>query len=119
MPSAHISEHLANERTFLAFLRTAISLLTFGISINRFSLFLIQQQKLEHGRVMFGMVRAEQAGLGMILAGAVLMVFALVRFQSTGRSIEAQTFSPKTGFAVVASAIIVLSSITALWLFRT
>jgi|SRR5271168_2967303 len=35
-----LSNHLANERTYLAYLRTAISLMRFRIAINRFSIFL-------------------------------------------------------------------------------
>ena len=43
-PQAHLSEHLANERTYLAYLRTAISLISFGITINRFSIYLVQSK---------------------------------------------------------------------------
>ncbi len=35
-------EHQANERTFLAWLRTAIALIGFGFAIARFGLFLSQ-----------------------------------------------------------------------------
>ena len=38
----HVSEHLANERTILAWIRTAIAVMTLGIAINRFSLFLVE-----------------------------------------------------------------------------
>ena len=37
-------EHQANERTFLAWLRTSIALIGFGIAIARFGLFLRQLQ---------------------------------------------------------------------------
>ncbi len=39
-----IREHQANERTFLAWLRTSIALIGFGFAIARFSLFLRQFQ---------------------------------------------------------------------------
>jgi putative membrane protein len=35
-----LREHQANERTFLAWLRTSITLIGFGLAINRFGLFL-------------------------------------------------------------------------------
>ena len=38
----HVSEHLANERTILAWIRTAIAVMTLGVGINRFSLFLVE-----------------------------------------------------------------------------
>ncbi len=37
-------EHQANERTFLAWLRTSLALIGFGLAIARFSLFLRQFQ---------------------------------------------------------------------------
>jgi putative membrane protein len=42
----HVSEHLANERTHLAYIRTAVSVIGLGIAINRFSLYLVQSQKV-------------------------------------------------------------------------
>lgn len=37
--------HLGNERTHLAYLRTTVSLIGFGITINRFSTYLIQNDQ--------------------------------------------------------------------------
>ena len=45
----HVSEHLANERTILAWVRTAIAVMTLGIAINRFSLFLIEFARMVPG----------------------------------------------------------------------
>jgi putative membrane protein len=36
----HYSDHAANERTFLAWVRTAIAVMAFGFLIERFDLFL-------------------------------------------------------------------------------
>ena len=41
---SRLREHLANERTFLAWLRTSIALIGFGLAIARFGLFLRQGQ---------------------------------------------------------------------------
>jgi len=41
----HVAEHLANERTILAWIRTAIAVMTLGVGINRFSLFLSSQPR--------------------------------------------------------------------------
>ncbi|MEM9945649.1 MAG: DUF202 domain-containing protein, partial [Cyanobacteria bacterium P01_D01_bin.36] len=40
-------EHQANERTFLAWLRTSISLIGFGFAIARFGLFIQQLEAIE------------------------------------------------------------------------
>src|SRR6516165_661830 len=47
-----VTDHLANERTYLAFLRTSVGLISFGITINRFSLFLLQTQIVAPGRIL-------------------------------------------------------------------
>src|SRR5260370_24351016 len=43
----HISDHLANERTVLAWIRTSISVIALGVAINRFSLFLMEFYRIE------------------------------------------------------------------------
>ena len=43
----HISDHLANERTILAWIRTSISVIALGVAINRFSLFLMEFYRIE------------------------------------------------------------------------
>ena len=38
-PNSNCREHLANERTFLAWVRTSIAIIAFGFVIEKFSLF--------------------------------------------------------------------------------
>ena len=42
----HVTDHLANERTFLAWIRTAIAVMTLGVAINRFALFLMEMHQV-------------------------------------------------------------------------
>src|SRR5262245_385018 len=75
--SPHLSEHLANERTYLAYLRTSISLISFGITINRFSLYLIQSDKVpERALSHWAMVDVGRVGFGMVVFGLLLMIWA-------------------------------------------
>src|SRR5690349_3450303 len=91
----HLSEHLANERTYLAYLRTAVSLISFGITINRFSLFLIQSDKIpEHTSARFDMANMGRLGFGMVILGLVLMLWAGFHFSMVGRGIEKGTYRP-------------------------
>ena len=57
--SKFVTNHLANERTFLAYLRTAVSLMSFGIAINRFSFFL-QQAKTAPGVLVSDLVHSDR-----------------------------------------------------------
>src|SRR6185312_14597248 len=62
----HVSEHLANERTVLAWIRTAIAVMTFGVGINRFSLFLVEFGKVVPWAGHAENVHAEQLGIGLV-----------------------------------------------------
>jgi putative membrane protein len=117
MPTAHISEHLANDRTFLAFLRTSVSLLSLGVAVNRFALYLVEKQIPVPQHVgMSGLVRTEQLGVGLVVAGGVLMVFALLRFLATANAIDRQDYQPKTAYAFVTTVLVVIACIVGVML---
>jgi putative membrane protein len=114
----HVSEHLANERTYLAFLRTTVSLVSFGITINRFSLFILEQKgSAVRPPGYAGLVGAENAGILMVIAGAALMVFAAIQFVSTNRDIERNTYAPRITFAIVIAVVVLIACAGSLWLF--
>lgn len=83
-------DHLANERTFLAWIRTSIGLMAFGFVIEKFSLFvkevslLFSQDKLQ--------LPAQQSSsiFGIILVGigAFIGVFSYLRFIKINKQIE-------------------------------
>ena len=57
-------DHLANERTFLAWLRTGVATIVFGFAIGRFSIALREFLKLQgHERIL----PASQPGLALFL----------------------------------------------------
>jgi putative membrane protein len=93
------SDHAANERTFLAWVRTAIAVMAFGFVIERFDLFLqvaapqLALQKLApHGQTF-----ANVAGLAFIAIGVVMIVIAGFRFRRTAQEIESEAVAPNPG----------------------
>jgi putative membrane protein len=89
------SEHLANERTHLAYLRTAIALVTLGVIVNRISIYLIEQDRLEIARRSLGILTgATYAGLGMVVYGLLLLGLALRRYREVDRAIERLDYKP-------------------------
>lgn len=95
LPQAHSSEHMANERTYLAYLRTSISLISFGITINRFSLFLIQSSKVsERALERWDMASVEKLGFGMVVFGLLLMLWAGIHYTHVSRGIDQGTYRP-------------------------
>jgi putative membrane protein len=116
----HISEHLANERTILAWIRTAIAVMTLGVAINRFSLFLIEFSQtvpgFRPGHHLHN-VRAEELGIGLVVLGVVMMVGASWHYLHVANAIDDGTYRPAR-LKIVLTSILVLGvgGASLLWL---
>ena len=84
------SDHAANERTFLAWIRTAIAVMAFGFLVERFDLFLqIAGQTLARKALSpTGQLVGNVAGLILIALGAIMIVLAVWRFRRTAVAID-------------------------------
>ena len=95
----HYSDHAANERTFLAWVRTAIAVMAFGFLVAKFNLFLkIAAQSLARipgqNVVVPGGGFGDVAGLILIIAGTVMVAMAAVRFLRTAQAIDSPERRP-------------------------
>jgi putative membrane protein len=92
-------DHAANERTFLAWVRTAIAIMAFGFLVAKFDLFLriasesVAAQSLPAGSQIVGNI----AGLLLVGLGSSMMVFATIRFRKTSVEIDAKEVRPGPG----------------------
>jgi inner membrane protein YidH len=117
------SDHAANERTFLAWVRTAIAVMAFGFLIERFDLFvrvaapqLAQRQLGDYGEGF-----ANWAGLAFIIIGIVTIAIAWLRFSRTASDIDRQdeVASPGERFDLALAVMIGLLGVSlALYLSR-
>lgn len=84
------TDHAANERTFLAWVRTAIAVMAFGFLVEKFDLFLRFMSLSMGARAPHIAHKAlgGVAGLALILLGMVMMIIATVRFLQTARDID-------------------------------
>jgi putative membrane protein len=89
------SDHAANERTFLAWVRTGIAVIAFGFIIEKFNLFVLAiasstsaeaAHRLQLERLSGPLGRYD--GLALVLGGLALIVVATVRFVRTGRLLD-------------------------------
>lgn len=93
------SDHAANERTFLAWVRTAIAVMAFGFVIERFDLFLsvtapraALPQIAPHNQTF-----ANAAGLAFVAIGVITIIIAGFRFAATAKAIETEGVLPSPG----------------------
>ena len=86
----NITDHLANERTFLAWIRTSIGIMAFGFVVVKFSLF-IKQISLILGKENIIQSRGYSAIVGIMLVavGTVTAVLSYIRFKQTEKQLKA------------------------------
>jgi putative membrane protein len=117
------SDHAANERTFLAWVRTAIAVMAFGFIIERFDLVLkvMAPQLSERQLAAHGEHFANWSGLAFIVIGVITIVIAGLRFTRTAKDIETDDEMPGPGkrFDLALAAMIgLLGTSLALYLSR-
>jgi putative membrane protein len=91
-------DHLANERTFLAWVRTSVASVVFGFAIGRFAIALRQFTALQgHPTEATGF--SVWMGTISIVAGVLMVVAGLARYRKTRAQLDAGKFEP-AGFIV-------------------
>ena len=86
----NFSDHSANERTFLAWVRTAIAVMAFGFLVEKFDLFLELAAPSLAGRTLSvpGQKFGNIAGLALIVLGTAIVGIAAARFVITAKNID-------------------------------
>jgi len=104
--STRVRDHLANERTFLAWVRTSVSLMGFGVLIAR----------LRYLFVALGTAAPKAGtpshssllGLAFVIVGLVSLVFATANYTRTRRGIDTGTYEP-LGTAIYIISIVIFA----------
>lgn len=111
------SDHAANERTFLAWVRTGVAVIAFGLVIERFNLFVLTLARSSLGNAYHAQLQGLSRhvgsfeGLAFIVAGLAIVVLSTARFVRTTRLLDdQQTHSAKDVRAelIVSAAIVLL-----------
>jgi putative membrane protein len=89
------SDHAANERTYLAWVRTGIAITAFGFVIEKFNLFILTLASAalteESRRIQLAALTGRVGrydGLALIAGGVALVVLATVRFLRITRFLD-------------------------------
>ena len=91
-------DHLANERTFFAWVRTGVATIVFGFAIGRFS---IAIRELLQAQGKAPTTPGITAWLGMVatIGGVLLILAGLSRYHKTRAQMDTNTFEP-AGFVI-------------------
>jgi putative membrane protein len=111
--SERLQQYLANQRTFLSWVRTSIALIGLGFAIERFSLFLQQFRLIANPNTTGNAASATAhdysalVGIGMIVVGTGLIVYALKNYLESNKTIASGKYIPKNAIIYTASATII------------
>jgi putative membrane protein len=104
-------QYLANQRTFLSWVRTSIALIALGFAIERFSIFLQQFRLIANpgaaGTSATGHGYSTLVGIGMIIVGTGLIVYALKNYLESNKTIASGRYMPKNAIVYTASVTII------------
>jgi len=108
-------EHQANERTFLAWLRTSIALIGFGFAIARFNLFLrqlqfavTQQQEQVSKNPVFN---SENLGVSLVIVGIIAIALAAWRYNQVFWQIERGDYRPNRLMVWIITGVVIILGI--------
>ena len=86
-------DHLANERTFLAWVRTGAAIIVFGFAIGRFAIAMRQLAAFEGHPLQSGGVSVWM-GTSSIVLGVILVIAGLVRYRKNRLQLDEGGFQP-------------------------
>src|SRR3989442_13831538 len=95
------TDHLANERTFLAWIRTGLATITFGFVVERFGLVVLELDPKTQSLIVLSFQASSLIGVALTVLGVIILVFALINFLQNRRSIDAEQFHSSASFAIV------------------
>jgi putative membrane protein len=95
----NFGDHSANERTFLAWVRTAIAVMAFGFLVEKFDLFLEMAAPGLAGRALSvpGQRFGNIAGLSLIVLGTAMIAVAAIRFLLAAKKIDGAELRAEPG----------------------
>ena len=105
---ATVTDHMANERTYLAWVRTGITVMALGFVVAKFGI-IIKELVPDAQSTSYHFSSA--TGIVLVVAGGFLQIMALRSFLMNKKSIESGNFIPSSSGVVAAGIIILLIAV--------
>jgi putative membrane protein len=95
----NFSDHSANERTFLAWIRTGIGIMAFGFLVERFTIFLrVLQYEIAKKPLEQGWKASTAFGFGFLILGALTIAFGTLRYWIVKKQIDSPEWEDSNFF---------------------
>jgi putative membrane protein len=115
-PYGSASDHLANERTFLAWIRTSIALMGFGFVVVKFSLFVRQFSLVMAGHQTVPSTGfSGLVGICLVAVGAGAALVGYWRYKRTEKQLLDKTFIQRSGWLLAFTAGVIAASLLLLY----
>ncbi len=107
------TDHLANERTFLAWVRTAIAIMAFGFVVVKFSLFLRQLALLFLDRQIVSAPKGYSGliGVALVVLGAIVCLLSYLQYKKTERQLNQNVYNSSSPLVVVLTIVLLIGSV--------
>ena len=94
----NIRDHMANERTYLAWIRTSIGIMAFGFVIEKFALFIKNLHFFikdpTSPPISSSPGYSTIIGIILVVMGAIMGILSFIRYKSVERQINEGTYNP-------------------------
>jgi putative membrane protein len=100
LAQTRVRDHLANERTYLAWLRTGVTVMVLGLAVAKFV------DNLTAASIAAGTI--------LLVVGALGVAYGTVRYRQVTIEIDSDTYEPGTrGYAAVISSTVLVVAVVA------
>jgi len=112
-----VNDHLANERTFLAWIRTSLGIMGFGFVVVKFSLFIRQIELILKKDVVAGNQHEHSGAVGVsiVVIGALTVIVAFFKYRKTNKQIEEENFTQTSNSITIVAVLIFVIGIILSW----
>jgi len=118
-PVTNPSDHLANERTFLAWVRTGVAIMGFGFVVVKFALFIKQISFVitDKQTVLPAKGHSNEIGILLVILGAFIVLYAYVRYSITEKQLINKAYKPSSIPALILTlAIVIIGALLTIYL---